>query len=106
MLGKYAGVIESMIEFVIPGRCPSIQGRKVGNRLSEWRIIICEVMRAQGQVEGSYKTAEDGIRQIATQHLNGPCVLYAEFYLCATKNVTDLDNMVSFIMTCFRTEIT
>lgn len=95
-----------MIELAIPRRCPSIQGRRVGKRLSEWRTLIYEVMQAQGLLEGSYKTVEDGIRQIATQYLNGPCRLDAEFYLRATKNVTDLDNMLSFIITCFRTEIT
>ena len=95
-----------MIEFTIPKRCPSIQGGSVGQRLTEWRALICEILRKQGLIEGGYDSLEEGIRRFVLLHLNGPCCLEVEFRLRATKHVPDLDNMASFIMTCFRTEMT
>jgi hypothetical protein len=96
----------SAIEFTIPKRCPSIQGDTVGERLREWRNLICAELAAQGVLKGTWATPEEGIRSLVAQHLNGPCRLEVEFSLRATRNVTDLDNMGSFITTCFRTELT
>jgi len=95
-----------MIEFAIPRRCPSIQGRNVGKQLSEWRALICETLRQQGLVEGGYSSPEEGIRRFVLSHMDGRCHIEMEFHLRATKRVTDLDNMSSFVLTCFRTEMT
>ena len=95
-----------MIRLTIPKRCPSIQGHNVDKRLTEWRGLICEVLREQGFIESGYNSYEEGIRQFVLSHLNGPCCLEMEFSLRATKHVTDLDNMLLFIMACFRTEMT
>jgi hypothetical protein len=95
----------SAIEFTIPRRCPSVQGGTVGERLKEWRGLICAELAAQGILKEPWDSPEDGIRELVLEHLNGPCRLETEFRLRATKNVTDLDNMGSFVATCFRTEL-
>jgi len=93
------------IEFTIPRRCPSVHGDSVGERLREWRALICDELRAQGVLCATYDTSEEAIRKVVREHMDGPCGLEAQFWLRATKRVTDLDNVFSFIMTCFRTEL-
>jgi hypothetical protein len=95
----------SAVEFTIPKRCPSVHGDNVGERLKEWRALICADLGAQGVLKGTWATPEDGIRALVIEHLNGPCRLEADFGLRVTKRVTDLDNMASFITMCFRTEV-
>lgn len=95
----------SGIEFTIPKRCPSVHGDNVGERLKEWRARICAELAAQGVLKGTWATPEEGIRALVVEHLDGPCRLETEFSLRATKNVTDGDNMQSFIVMCFRTQV-
>ena len=94
------------IEFTFQERCPSVQGHRVGDRLGEWRAAISAKFQDVGLSRSQMQTPEDHIRAVATQYPNGQCRVEAEFRLRATKNVTDLDRMVSFIVTCFRTELT
>jgi hypothetical protein len=95
----------SGIDFTIPKRCPSVHGDTVGERLNDWRGLICAELVRQGLLKGRWATPEEGIRSAVSEHLDGPCRLEAEFSLRATKEVTDLDNMTSFIVMCLRTEV-
>ena len=92
--------------FALSQRCPSIQGRNVGAHLFEWRKLMVDQLEEQGVVFGRATEALDCIRTFVRMHLSGPCRLEAEFSLQATKNVTDIDRMMSFITTCFRTDVT
>ena len=91
-----------MIEFTINKRCPSVY--KVDEKLSKWRLYICEALKTKGYLSEIPFPLEDGIRKVVKQHLNGHCKWHFEFYIRSTERVTDLDNMGSFIYSCFRTE--
>lgn len=92
--------------FAMSERCPSIQGGNVGIHLREWRRLMVDELEEQGVVFRRGAESVDRIRTFVRMRLNGPCRLEAEFSLQATKNVTDIDRMMSFIITCFKTDVT
>lgn len=95
-----------MIQFSIPARCPSIQGHFLERKLNEWRMLICMELHSQGGIEDLKIHPIENIRQFASTHMDGPCSIKAEFHHRATIHYPDIDNQLSFIIACFRTEIT